>query len=73
MPGKRLGRCIRVPAGDVWHDRGVDHSQTLHAAHSQASIHHGPLVLAHATTDEDLGEWVKRVATTMWHPVGKCP
>jgi choline dehydrogenase-like flavoprotein len=23
-------------------------------------------------TDEQIGEWVKRVATTMWHPVGTC-
>ncbi|WP_042338515.1 GMC family oxidoreductase [Paraburkholderia ferrariae] len=24
------------------------------------------------STDEQLAEWVKRVATTMWHPVGTC-
>ena len=23
-------------------------------------------------SDEQIGEWVKRVATTMWHPVGTC-
>ncbi|MGN8119852.1 GMC family oxidoreductase [Labrys sp. 22185] len=23
-------------------------------------------------SDKDLGEWVKRVVTTMWHPVGTC-
>jgi choline dehydrogenase-like flavoprotein len=23
-------------------------------------------------TDEQIGEWVKSVATTMWHPVGTC-
>ncbi len=26
----------------------------------------------HLTTDEDLGNWVKKVVTTMWHPVGTC-
>ncbi|MES2065553.1 MAG: GMC family oxidoreductase N-terminal domain-containing protein [Pseudomonadota bacterium] len=25
-----------------------------------------------AQTDAEIGEWVKRVATTMWHPVGTC-
>jgi choline dehydrogenase-like flavoprotein len=23
-------------------------------------------------SDADIGEWVKRVVTTMWHPVGTC-
>jgi choline dehydrogenase-like flavoprotein len=27
---------------------------------------------AQVQTDEQIGEWVKSVATTMWHPVGTC-
>jgi choline dehydrogenase len=27
---------------------------------------------AHTQTDTEIGEWVKRVVTTMWHPVGTC-
>ena len=26
----------------------------------------------HIQSDADIGEWVKRVVTTMWHPVGTC-
>jgi choline dehydrogenase len=26
----------------------------------------------HVQSDADIGEWVKRVVTTMWHPVGTC-
>jgi choline dehydrogenase-like flavoprotein len=26
----------------------------------------------HLQSDAELGEWVKRVVTTMWHPVGTC-
>jgi choline dehydrogenase len=26
----------------------------------------------HIQSDAEIGEWVKRVATTMWHPVGTC-
>ncbi|MET4493417.1 GMC family oxidoreductase N-terminal domain-containing protein [Bradyrhizobium sp. LA7.1] len=26
----------------------------------------------HIQSDEEIGEWVKRVVTTMWHPVGTC-
>ena len=27
---------------------------------------------SHIQSDAEIGEWVKRVATTMWHPVGTC-
>jgi choline dehydrogenase len=26
----------------------------------------------HIQSDAEIGEWVKRVVTTMWHPVGTC-
>jgi choline dehydrogenase-like flavoprotein len=58
---------LKAAVGAVRAIRKVMAQESL-ATIIQEEVEPGPS----AQSDEELGEWVKRVATTMWHPVGTC-
>lgn len=58
---------LRAAVGSVRAIRAVMAQESL-APVIEQELEPGP----HIQSDAEIGEWVKRVVTTMWHPVGTC-